>query len=55
MDAQKVIKFCGLVVELHMHTNVYAHGCSLSVTCQVAMVMVSVQVSSDYLMSWFKN
>ena len=31
----------GLVVELHMHTTVYAvygHGCSLSVTCQVAMV-----------------
>ena len=29
----------GLVVELHMHTNMYAvYGCSLSVTCQVAMV-----------------
>ena len=35
MDAY-VIRFCGLVVELHMHTNVYAvyaRGCSLSVTC----------------------
>ena len=35
------IRFWDLVVELHMHTNmyaVYACGCSLSVTCQVAMV-----------------
>ena len=35
------IGFCGLMVELHMHTNVYAvyaRGCSLSVTCHVAMV-----------------
>ena len=24
MDAWKLIRFCGLVVELHMHTNVYA-------------------------------
>ena len=38
MDASKLIRFCGLVVELHMHTNVYACGCLLSVTCQVAMV-----------------
>ena len=37
----ELIGFCGLVVELHIHTNVYAvyaRGCSLSVTCQVAMV-----------------
>ena len=41
MDAGKLIRFCGLVVELHVHTNVYAvyaRGCSLSVTCQVAVV-----------------
>ena len=37
MDAGKLIRFCGLVVELHMHTNVYACGCSLSVMSQVAM------------------
>ena len=33
MDACKLIRFCGLVVELHMHTNVYtvyARGCSFS-------------------------
>ena len=38
----KLIRFCGLVVELHMHSNVYvmyAAG-SLSVTCQVAMINV---------------
>ena len=41
MDTWKLIGFCGLVVEPYVHTNVYAvHacGCSLSVTCQVAMV-----------------
>ena len=41
----------GLVVELHMHTNVYACGCSLSVTCQVAMVNTTLELgsgSSDY-------
>ena len=38
---EKLIRFRGLVVELHMHTNVYAVyacGCSLSVTGQVAKV-----------------
>ena len=33
MDAWKLIRFCGFVVELHTHTNVYAvygRGCSLS-------------------------
>ena len=37
MDDCIFIRLCGLVVELHMHTNVYARACSLSVTCQVAM------------------
>ena len=48
MDAWKLIRFCGLVVELHMHTNVnavYVRGCSLSVTCQVA---ARLRYSSDY-------
>ena len=49
----ELIGFCGLVVELHMHTNVYAVytcGCSLSVTCQVAMVynLRARLKSSDY-------
>ena len=52
MDAWKeltweLIRFCDLVVELHMHTNVhaeYARGCSLSATCQVAMVIVAVTI-----------
>ena len=31
MDAWKLIRFCGLVVELHMHTNVYAvYACGYS-------------------------
>ena len=51
MDARKLIRFCGLVVVLHMHTNVYAvyaGGCSLSVTCQVAMVVaVTILEPSD--------
>ena len=41
MDAGKLIAFYGLVVEVHLHTNVYAlyaRGCCLSVTCEVAMV-----------------
>ena len=40
-------KFCGIVVELH--TNVYAvyvRGCSLSVTCQVAMVNTTGELGS---------
>ena len=54
MDAGKLIRFCGLVVELHMHTNVYAEygrGCSLSETCQVAMVNATRELdsgSNDY-------
>ena len=43
MDARKFIRFCGLVLELHMHTNVYARGCSLSATCQVAMVKYNLR------------
>ena len=38
---QVLLRFCGLVVVLQMHTSVYAlyaRGCALSVTCQVAMV-----------------
>ena len=48
------IRFCSLVVELHMHTNVYAvyaRGCSLSVTCQVVMANTTRELgsgSSDY-------
>ena len=41
MDAWRLIWFCCLVVELHVHTNVYivcARACSLSVRCQVAMI-----------------
>ena len=38
----------GLVVELHMFTNVYAvyaGGCSLSVTCPVAVVNTIIKLS----------
>ena len=41
MDTWRLIGFCGLVVELYMHTNVYAVyacGCSLAVTWHVAVV-----------------
>ena len=40
---QVLFMFCGVVVVLHMHTSVYAvfaRGCPLSITCQVAMVNI---------------
>ena len=47
------IRFCGLVVELHMHTNVYAvyaRGCSLS-NMSSGYGYYDLRASSDYISS----
>ena len=57
MDACKLIRFCGLVVELHMHTNVharYACGCSLSVTCLAMLTVVNIIYIPVGFVAWLK-